>query len=95
MLRITKVAESPSKVLYQLEGRLASAWVAELERLCREALARHQSIELDFEAVYFIDRRAVQFVERFAPRHLRILNCPPLVRELLEHDHDKQDDAPE
>ncbi len=89
MLRITKLDENPASVRFRLEGRLASDWVAELERECRGALARRQYVELDFEAVHFVDRRALRFLERFTPQHLRIVNCPTLIRELLDHDHEK------
>ncbi|MFB3121881.1 MAG: hypothetical protein ACE10H_06805 [Candidatus Binatia bacterium] len=47
MLRITKVAESPSLVTMKLEGKLASDWVPLLEGECLTRLKENRKVLLD------------------------------------------------
>jgi ABC-type transporter Mla MlaB component len=56
MLKIS-VHEGSSKVVFQLEGRLAGAWVAELEERWREAVPRlaGQTVQLDLDRVQLVD----------------------------------------
>jgi anti-anti-sigma regulatory factor len=56
MLRIT-VHDNPECVTFQLEGRLAGAWVREVEK-CRQrmlAARRPPAVRFDLEGVTFID----------------------------------------
>jgi len=47
VLRITKVAESPSLVTMKLEGKLASDWVPLLEGECLTRLKENRKVLLD------------------------------------------------
>ena len=84
MLRITKVIDDGSRITLRLEGQLAADWVAEFETECRVALAQHARVRLDFTDVTFVDRRGASALERLACDKLDIVNCPGLIRELLE-----------
>jgi hypothetical protein len=53
MLRITTTTEA-LKTTFELEGKLAGAWVIELERCWRE-ISPGQSVKISLEAVSFID----------------------------------------
>lgn len=83
MLRITDVSQDPRQSLLQIEGRIVADWVAALEFACRDAIAQHGGVTLDFSAVTFIDRRGVRMLKSLAVPELRIVNCPALVGELL------------
>jgi len=56
MLKIN-VHEEMSKVVFQLEGKLAGAWVPELEQHWREAMPRlaGQTVQLDLDHVQLVD----------------------------------------
>src|SRR5437868_9743475 len=56
MLRIT-VHDNPESVTFQLEGRLAGAWVREVEECRQRMLADHRrpSVRFDLAGVTFID----------------------------------------
>ncbi len=84
MLRITKVAETPSQVTLKLEGRIVSDWVAVLERECLRFLQEKQKVLLDFSGVTFIDGRGVEMLKRITSENLKILNCSPLLADLLQ-----------
>jgi len=84
VLRITKVAESPSHVILQLEGWIVSAWVAVLERECLTALRAQRTVLLDFSGVIFVNRRGVEMLQRLASDNLRIINCSALIEDLLQ-----------
>ncbi len=84
MLRITTLAETSAELTLKLEGALASEWVTELERECRRALAQRQRVALDFKDVTSVDRRAARVLAELTAENVAIVNCPPIVRELLE-----------
>ena len=54
MLRITVHSEKTRAIL-ELEGRLAGAWVAELQRAWQEASAGGRSIVVNLAAVSYVD----------------------------------------
>ena len=56
MLKITTVTDRQSTTL-QLEGRLAGAWVKELEKCCRSAVHTKTTrpLVIDLSAVTYID----------------------------------------
>lgn len=56
MLRIS-VHEGPNKVELELEGRLAGAWVTELEECWRQTSSRltNESLSLKLDAVHHVD----------------------------------------
>jgi anti-anti-sigma regulatory factor len=83
MLRIT-ASETPTAVTLKLEGRIASAWVAELRNECQARLHGRRRLRLDFQHVTFVDRSGVLMLRELACPQLSIVNCPTLVREGLE-----------
>jgi len=56
MLRIS-VHEGPNQLVFELEGRLAGAWVMELEECWRQTSSRltNQSVFLQLNAVHHVD----------------------------------------
>lgn len=83
MLRITRVAESPSQVTLKLEGRIVSAWVALLEGECLAGLCERGRVILDVAEVTFIDRRGLEMLRRIMSSQLQIINASALVEALL------------
>ncbi len=64
MLRIT-VHDSPESVIFQIEGRLAGAWVREVEN-CRQRMLvgrRRSPIRFDLAGVTFIDAAGKAYLE--------------------------------
>ena len=84
MLRITRIEASDVHVTLKLEGQLVSDWVTELERECQRTLAQHQRVRLDLQDVTSVDRRAARMVAALPADSVVLVNCPPIVRELLE-----------
>ena len=62
MLRITAKIEA-SETTFELEGKLAGAWVGELERCWRE-LGPGQALKVSLEAVTFIDSDGKKLLAR-------------------------------
>ena len=83
MLRITKVAESPSLVTMKLEGRIASDWVSLLENECLRFLEEKRKVVLDFSEVTFVDWRGVEMLGKISVNNIQVINCCPLIEDLL------------
>ena len=83
VLRITKIRETLSSATLRVEGRVASEWVSVLEAESLRWLGEKRTVVLDFSDVSFIDGRGVETLRRIHSKHLRIVNCPPLLAELL------------
>jgi anti-anti-sigma regulatory factor len=86
MLRLTRTTESPSAVVLKAEGRVMAEWAELLEAECRELLAAHLRVELDLGGVTYLDRGAVRMLRKLTRGALGLVNCPPLVEELLTED---------
>jgi anti-anti-sigma regulatory factor len=84
MLRITVSAESETAVTLKLEGQIASAWVPEFAKECRRCLARPRQLSLDFRDVTYIDAHGRRILGELRRDHVDIVNCPTLIRELLD-----------
>ncbi len=84
MLRITKVPRQESLVTLKLEGQIASDWVEELESECLRLLQQQHSVTLDFAGVTFVDNCGITMLNRIRTDNLKIINCPALMRDLLE-----------
>ena len=56
MLKIT-LHEQPGTLVFQLEGKLAEAWVPELERYWRDTSSKFagQTFRIDLEGVHYLD----------------------------------------
>jgi anti-anti-sigma regulatory factor len=84
MLRITRLDMNATAVKLKVEGRIASDWVAEVERECQHFLATGRSVVLDLSDVTFIDRRGARVLRTLRTGQLGIVNCPALIRDLLD-----------
>jgi ABC-type transporter Mla MlaB component len=83
VLRIRRVAESPSETTLRVEGRIVAEWVPALEQECWLVLREKQRVRLDLSAVMFIDSRGVAALRRVGANNLEIINCPEFIVELL------------
>ena len=81
MLRIQR--SSNGAVVFALIGRIEFDNVAELERLLSlEAVG--QEIVLDLQDVTLVDRNAVRFLGRCEAEGVKLVNCPPYIRDWIE-----------
>ena len=83
MLRITRTSPTPSDVLLKCEGQIMAEWVTLLESECRPLLSGGQRVLLDLGEVNYVDRRAVRLLRELTLESLALVNCPPLVEQLL------------
>lgn len=86
MLRITRITDRPPGVTLKVEGRIASDWVDEFVGVCRDALTEARAVSLDFAAVTYVDRRGTAALRALTGAHVRIINCPALIADLLAPD---------
>lgn len=86
MLRLTRTTQSPSGVVLKAEGRVMAEWAELLEAECRELLAANLRVVLDLGGVSYLDRGAVRMLRELTRGTLGLVNCPPLVEELLTED---------
>jgi hypothetical protein len=86
MLRITRTSPTPSDVVLKVEGQLMAEWVGLLESECRPLLGGDQRVQLDLGAVNYMDRRAVRLLRELTRESLALVNCSPLVEQLLTED---------
>jgi anti-anti-sigma regulatory factor len=82
MLRLTRTPSPPSGIVLKAEGQIVAEWVALLEAECRELLGGDQEVVLDLGSVSYLDPSAVRTIRELT-RSLSVVNCPPLVEELL------------
>ena len=83
MIRITKVAESKSRVTLRVEGQIVSYWVAALERETRRFLKSDRKVVLDFAGVNFIGSQGAEMLKRIVVGNVEIINCSALVKGFL------------
>jgi anti-anti-sigma regulatory factor len=86
MLRITRTATTASEVVLKAEGQIMAEWVAVLESECRPLLGGDQRVVLDLGEVNYLDRRAVRLLRELTRESVALVNCPPLVEQLLTED---------
>lgn len=86
MLRLTRTTRSPDGVVLKAEGRIVAEWVSLLEQECLELAARDQRVVLDLGEVSYLDRRAVRLIRTLVAGPVSLVNCSPLVEELLAED---------
>lgn len=84
MLRITPIADDGRTVRVKLEGRIHQDWVSVLEQECDRLARTRRQVLLDFSDVHYIDPPGIQAVRRIPNGHVRIVNCPPFIADLLE-----------
>lgn len=83
MLRLTRTAQSPRRVVIKAEGQIVAEWVSVLEDECRDLAGRDRQVVLDLANVSYLDGRAVKLIRALAAGPVSIVNCSPLVEELL------------
>jgi anti-anti-sigma regulatory factor len=86
MLRLTRTTEGPLGVVLKAEGLVMAEWAELLEAECRELLAVNLRVVLDLGGVRYLDRAAVHMLRELTRGTLGLVNCPPLVEELLAED---------
>ena len=80
MLRIQRAANGD--VVFTLSGRMDAENLAELEALLGSE-AKGRPIVLDLKDLTLVDRDAVSFLERCESDGIRLINCPPYIREWI------------
>ena len=85
MLKIS-VHEVPSKLVFRLEGRLAGAWVAELEERWREAMPRlaGQTVQLDLDQVQLVDNAGKYLLALLRYRGVQLTCCTLEIQGLVQ-----------
>lgn len=86
MLRLTCTTESPAEVVLKAEGWIVAEWVSLLEEEIRRLTEPDRRVVLDLAQVSYLDGRAVRLIRRLAGGSLALVNCSPLVEELLAED---------
>jgi len=86
MLRLTRTTRLPHEVIVLLEGQIVAEWVELLEAECLTLLQTDQQVLLDLSRVSYLDRRAARLLRDLAARSVQLINCPPLVADLLRED---------
>jgi anti-anti-sigma regulatory factor len=84
MLRIT-VHDKPESWTFQLEGRLAGAWVREVEECRRRTLAgrRRPSVRFDLADVTFIDADGRAYLAAMHRRGAQFIAADCLTRAIV------------
>ena len=86
MLRLTRTTRLPHEVVVLLEGQIVAEWVELLEAECLTLLQTDQQVLLDLSRVSYLDRRAARLLRDLAARSVQLINCPPLVADLITED---------
>jgi anti-anti-sigma regulatory factor len=83
VLRLTETKRASAEVVLKAEGQLVDEWVNLLKQECQRLLAGDDRVLLDLADVNYADSRGVQALRELAQSPLAIINCTPLVQELL------------
>lgn len=86
MLRLTRTQERPLQVTLKAEGRMVAEWVDLLEAECRELATGERRVLLDLADVSYVDRRGIEMLRKLTDGRISIVNCSPLLEELLAED---------
>jgi anti-anti-sigma regulatory factor len=83
MLRITAEGALENTERYRLDGRLAGAYVAELERVLLPSLSTARRIALDLGGVTFVDAEGAVLLKDLRGRNVELHGCSGFVAHLL------------
>ena len=86
MLRLTRTTRFPHEVILVLEGQIVAEWVELLGEECLALLQTDQKVLLDLSMVSYLDRRAARLLRDLAGGSVMLINCPPLVADLIRED---------
>jgi len=83
---LTQTKGNSREVVLKAEGQVVAEWVGLLEGECRKLMNNDERVLLDLAEVSYADRRGVQVLRELAKGSLSIINCAPLVQELLNEE---------
>lgn len=83
MLRLTRPQPVAPRMALCVEGQITGEWAHLLDRECRALLASGGVLRLDLGAVTYVDRTGVKVLSRLARDSVELVNCLPLIEELL------------
>jgi anti-anti-sigma regulatory factor len=86
ILKIT-IHDAASPLRVQLEGRLAGAWVSELEQCWRTATANHpnRKFSVDLTNVTFIDQAGRYLLQLMHRDGVRLVASDMMLQDILDH----------
>mgnify|MGYP006101212777 FL=1 len=84
MLRITLLSQDKEEVILKVEGRIAGADVALLEREIRGKFELTQRLVLDLQGLKHIDREGLQLLKHLSKGKLVLRDSSVFVRTLLQ-----------
>jgi anti-anti-sigma regulatory factor len=67
----------------KLEGRITADWVSLLEKECLRFMEKNRKVVLDFSEVTFVDWRGVEMLQKISVNNVQVINCCPLIEDLL------------
>ena len=86
MLRIVTIAARQAQKDVEriaLTGQVAGRWVAELERICRQALDSGHDLEIDMREVTFLDHAGLELFRQLLGARVTLVHCALFVAEQL------------
>lgn len=83
MLRITSEKAADGTPRYKLDGRLAEAYVAELDRVLGPSLGWPGRVAVDVSGVTFVDAQGAQLLKELLARGVQIHGCSSFVAHML------------
>lgn len=83
MLRLTRSTDRSGRIVLKAEGQLVAEWVALLAAECQAAAQGNGGLALDLAEVSYLDQGAVRLLRNLSAGNVSLVNCPPLVEELL------------
>jgi anti-anti-sigma regulatory factor len=83
MLRLTAQPTDADWIRLKVEGVITQATLPVLAAELQGPLAEGGRIQLDFRDVVYLDRAGLQLLRNLPSDRVEIVNCTPLIRELL------------
>jgi ABC-type transporter Mla MlaB component len=83
MLRLTPMPAQPDQIRLKVEGIINQATLPVLAEELHRAIGTADQIQLDFRDVVYLDGSGVELLRRLPPNRVEIVDCTPLIRELL------------
>jgi len=83
MLRVTPQTAVDGIERFRLDGQLAGAYVAELDRALQPSLQASRDVALDLQGLTFVDAEGADLLKALASRNVEIHGCSDFVAQLL------------
>jgi anti-anti-sigma regulatory factor len=74
---------SENSVVLMLDGKFSEDALPELARLVHDARRADRHVVLDLSEVTLVDRKAVQYLSEQTSLHVKLVNCPPYLRNWI------------